>query len=241
MSEIKLYNEDCIAAMEKISPDTINLIVTDPPYNLGNFMKNRDTNLSKMRDNFFGAAGWDDMGLDEWKKSMDDFFESAAKVMKKGGTLIMFMAIIKVETIIGLAEKHGFYYKTTGIWHKTNPMPRNMNLHFVNSTEAWIYFTYKTRTGTFNNNGMLIHDFIETSVTPNSERKYGKHPTQKPESLLLHFVTILSNKGDWVLDPFMGSGTTGVLAKRTGRNFIGVELDKKYFDMAKSRIDGEIE
>ena len=241
MSEIKLYNEDCIAAMEKISPDTINLIVTDPPYNLGNFMKNRDTNLSKMRDNFFGAAGWDDMGLDEWKKSMDDFFESAAKVMKKGGTLIMFMAIIKVETIIGLAEKHGFYYKTTGIWHKTNPMTRNMNLHFVNSTEAWIYFTYKTRTGTFNNNGMLIHDFIETSVTPNSERKYGKHPTQKPESLLLHFVTILSNKGDWVLDPFMGSGTTGVLAKRTGRNFIGVELDKKYFDMAKSRIDGEIE
>lgn len=128
MSEIKLYNEDCIAAMEKISPNSINLIVTDPPYNLGHFMKNRDTNLSKMRDNFFGAAGWDDMGLDEWKKSMDDFFESAAKVMKKGGTLIMFMAIIKVETIIGLAEKHGFYYKTTGIWHKTNPMPRNNNL-----------------------------------------------------------------------------------------------------------------
>lgn len=241
MSEIKLYNEDCIAAMEKISPNSINLIVTDPPYNLGHFMKNRDTNLSKMRDNFFGAAGWDDMGLDEWKKSMDDFFESAAKVMKKGGTLIMFMAIIKVETIIGLAEKHGFYYKTTGIWHKTNPMPRNMNLHFVNSTEAWIYFTYKTRTGTFNNNGVLIHDFIETSVTPNSERKYGKHPTQKPESLLLHFVTILSNKGDWVLDPFMGSGTTGVIAKRTCRNFIGIELEKKYFDMAKSRIDGEIE
>ena len=239
MSEIKLYNEDCIAAMEKISPDSINLIVTDPPYNLGNFMKNRDTNLSKMRDNFFGAAGWDDMELDEWKKSMDDFFKSAAKVMKRGGNLIMFMAIIKVETIIGLAEKHGFYYKTTGIWHKTNPMPRNMNLHFVNSTEAWIYFTYKTRTGTFNNNGMLIHDFIETSVTPNSERKYGKHPTQKPESLLLHFVTILSNKGDWVLDPFMGSGTTGVIAKRTGRNFIGIELEKKYFDMAKSRIDGE--
>lgn len=241
MSEIKLYNEDCIAAMEKISSDSIDLIVTDPPYNLGNFMKNRDTNLSKMRDNFFGAAGWDDMGLNEWKKSMDDFFASAARVMKKGGTLIMFMAIIKVETIIGLAEKHGFYYKTTGIWHKTNPMPRNMNLHFVNSTEAWIYFTYKTRTGTFNNNGMLIHDFIETSVTPNGERKYGKHPTQKPESLLMHFVTILSNEGDWVLDPFMGSGTTGVIAKRTGRNFIGVELDKKYFEMAKSRIDGEIE
>lgn len=117
---------------------------------------------------------------------MDDFFKAAAKVMRKGGTMIVFMAIIKVETIIRLAEKHGFYYKTTGIWHKTNPMPRNMNLHFVNSTEAWIYFTYKTRTGTFNNSGALIHDFIETSVTPNGERRYGKHPTQKSESLIQH-------------------------------------------------------
>ena len=99
LSEIKLYNEDCIAAMEKISPDTINLIVTDPPYNLGNFMKNRDTNLSKMRDNFFGSAGWDDMEFEEWEKSMDDFFKVAARVMKKGGTMIVFMAIIKVESI----------------------------------------------------------------------------------------------------------------------------------------------
>lgn len=83
-------------------------------------MKNRDTNLSKMRDNFFGSAGWDDMEFDEWEKSMDDFFKVAARVMKKGGTMIVFMAIIKVETIIRLAEKHGFYYKTTGIWHKTS-------------------------------------------------------------------------------------------------------------------------
>ena len=78
-------------------------------------------------------------------------------------------------------------------------MPRNMNLHFVNSTEAWIYFTYKTRTGTFNNSGALIHDFIETSVTPNGERRYGKHPTQKPESLIQHFVEILSNENEMVL------------------------------------------
>ena len=239
MPEIRLYNEDCIAAMKKIEEKSISLIVTDPPYNLGNFMKSRDTNLSKMRDNFFGAAGWDDMEFEEWKQSMDDFFSVASKVMRKGGTLIMFMAIIKVETIIRLAEKHGFYYKTTGIWHKTNPMPRNMNLHFVNSTEAWIYFTYKTKTGTFNNSGALIHDFIETSVTPNGERRFGKHPTQKPESLMMHFVEVLSNEGDWVLDPFMGSGTTGVVAKRSERNFIGVELDINYFEMAKLRIEGK--
>ena len=106
MPEIKLYNDDCIAAMKKVADKSIDLIVTDPPYNLGNYMKNRDTNLSKMRDNFFGSAGWDDMEFDEWEKSMDDFFKSAAKVMKKGGTMVVFMAIIKVETIIRLAEKH---------------------------------------------------------------------------------------------------------------------------------------
>lgn len=236
MAETVLYNQDCIAAMNSMQAETVSLIVTDPPYNLGNFMKDRDTNLKKMRDNFFGSAGWDDMEFDEWTKSMDSFFGSAARVMKKGGAMIVFMAIIKVETIIQLAEKHGFYYKTTGIWHKKNPMPRNMNLHFVNSTEAWIYFTYKTKTGTFNNNGECLHDFIETSVTPLGERKYGKHPTQKPEALIQYFVEILSNSDEWVLDPFMGSGTTGVVAKRTGRHFVGIELDKAYFDMAKERI-----
>ena len=215
--ETKLYNEDCIVAMKKIDTNSIDLIITDPPYNLGNFMRNRDTKLSK---------------------SMDCFFEESARVIKKGGSMIVFMAIIKVETIIRLAQKHGFYYKTTGIWHKTNPMPRNMNLHFVNSTEAWIYFTYKKRTGIFNNQGRLIHDFIETSVTPNGERRYGKHPTQKPEILIQHFIDVLSNEGDCVLDPFMGSGTTGVVAQKNNRQFIGIELDKKYFDIAVSRIKG---
>ena len=77
MSEIKLYNDDCIVAMKKVADKSIDLIVTDPPYNLGNFMKNRDTNLSKMRDNFFGSAGWDDMEFDDWEKSMDNFFKSS--------------------------------------------------------------------------------------------------------------------------------------------------------------------
>ena len=238
MPEIVLYNQDCIEAISKIDANSIDLVITDPPYNLGNFMKNRDTNLKKMRENFFGSAGWDDMEFDEWFNSMDAFFQSVSRVMKKGGSMIMFMAIIKVETIIKLAEKYGFYYKTTGIWHKTNPMPRNMNLHFVNSTEAWIYFVFKRRTGTFNNEGALLHDFIETSVTSNSERRYGKHPTQKPEALIQHFVEILSNPSDTVLDPFMGSGTTGVVAKRAERSFIGIELDNNYFEIAQKRIQG---
>ena len=238
MPQIILYNGDCTISMAEIADNTIDLILTDPPYNLGNFMLDRDTNLKKMRDNFFGTAGWDNLEYNDWTQAMDGFFEQAARVMKKGGSMIVFMSAIKVETTIGLAEKHGFYYKTTGIWHKLNPMPRNMNLHFINSTEAWIYFTYKARTGTFNNNGEVLHDFIETAVTPAGERKFGKHPTQKPEFLMQYFIEILSNENDWVLDPFMGSGTSGVVAKRTGRNFIGIELDKDYFSIAQKRING---
>ena len=83
----------------------------------------------------------------------------------------------------------------------------------------------------------MLTRFFETSVTPAGERGYGKHPTQKPLKLMEHFVTILSNEGDRVLDPFMGSGSTGVAAVKNNRDFIGVELDKTYYEISKKRIE----
>ena len=223
--------------MNKMDDNSIDLILTDPPYNLGKFMKDRATNLKQMRSNFFGAAGWDDLDFAEWEQSMDSFFEEASRVIRPGGSMIVFMAIIKVETIIKLATKHGFYYKTTGIWHKQNPMPRNMNLHFINSTESWIYFVYKKHTGTFNNNGKAVHDFFETPVTPAGERKYGKHPTQKPVALLEQMVLLLTNEGDTVFDPFMGSGSTGVAAVKNHRKFIGSEINPDYCAISMARLE----
>ena len=228
----ELYNDDCLKVLGKIGDDTVDLIVTDPPYNLGEFAKSRAANLQNMRDNFFVAAGWDNVSYDEWKELMNSFFKEAARVSKVGGSLLMFMSIMKLETIIEMAQQHGFYYKTVGVWHKTNPMPRNMNLHFINSTEPWLYFVYKKKTGTFNNDGKALHDFIETSVTPKREKEYGAHPTQKPLDLIKFFVKTLSNEGDLVIDPFMGSGTSAVAAKELNRNFIGVELDENYYKIA---------
>jgi DNA modification methylase len=222
--------------MEKIEDESIDLIVTDPPYNLGNFMRNRQTNIKGMRNNYFCDAGWDDLTFKEWIKKMDLFFEKANKVLKKKGALIIFMSLMKTESIIKLAEKHGFYYKTTGIWHKQNPMPRNMNLHFINSVEGWLYFINKGKTGTFNNQNKAIHDFIETTVTNGKEKNHTNHPTQKPEYLYEFFINILSNKGDTILDPFMGSGTCGVACRKKGRNFIGIEINKDYYDDAYKRI-----
>lgn len=236
---IILINEDCLEAMKNINDNSVDLILTDPPYNLGNFMRDRQTNLKKMRDNFFGAAGWDDLEYIDWVAGMEVFFEQANRILKKKGSMIIFMSLMKVETLVKLATKYNFYYKTTGVWHKTNPMPRNMNLHFINSVEGWIYFINESKTGTFNNNGRAVHDFIETSVVSKNEKAFGKHPTQKPESLFEHFIEKLTNPGDTVLDPFMGSGTAGVVSKRSNRKFIGIELSEKYFDIAKKRIDVE--
>ncbi|WP_102346373.1 DNA-methyltransferase [Bacillus sp. Marseille-P3661] len=234
---IQIKNNDCITELKLIEDDSVDLIITDPPYNLGNFMRDRQTNLKQMRDNFFGAAGWDDLEYEEWVEGMNQFFEQANRVLKKKGSLIMFMSLMKLETIISLSAQHKFYYKTTGIWHKTNPMPRNMNLHFINSTEAWLYFVNESKTGTFNNNGQAVHDFIETSVTPKNEKEFGKHPTQKPEALFEHFVEKLTNPGETVMDPFMGSGTAGVVSKRLGRRFIGIELNSGYYEISKRRIE----
>ena len=240
MNSIKLINGDCLEEIEKLPDDSVDLIVTDPPYNLGAFMRSRDTNLKKMRKNFFGDAGWDDLEFEQWTEHMKKFFDQSKRILKKGGSMIVFMAVIKVESIIAIAEKTGLYYKTTGIWHKTNPMPRNMNLHFVNSTESWIYFTNVTKTGTFNNKGKVLHDFLESSVASKKEKRYGGHPTQKPEGVIDHFVSILSNPGDVIMDPFMGSGTTGVVSKRTGRSFIGIELQSDYFQVCLKRMADEI-
>lgn len=234
-----LLNGDCVENMGTIPDSSVSLLLTDPPYNLGLFMKGRGTNMGKLRENHFAVSGWDQLETSEWTSKMDEFFKAASRVMKKRGAMIVFMSLIKVQSVIELAVKHGFYYKTTGVWHKTNPIPRNMNLQFVNSTEAWLYFTYGAATGTFNNDGRVEHDFIETSVVPLSEKKLGKHPTQKPLGLMTHFIRLLTNEGEIVFDPFMGSGSSGVAALQLKRKFIGIELSPEYYTVAKRRIEAK--
>lgn len=237
ISKSLLINNDCIEVLKSIPDASIDCIITDPPYNLGLFMHQRGTNLKKMRDNQFAFAGWDNMAFEDWEKNMDDFFFQCARVIKKKGTMIVFMAIIKVQDIIRLATNHKFYYKTTGIWHKTNPMPRNMDIQFVNSTECWIYFVFNAGSGTFNRGGKVVHDFIESSICPMSEKKHGNHPTQKPISIMKQLIETVTNPGDIVLDPFMGSGTTCVAAALADRRYIGIELNEEYYQIASERIN----
>lgn len=227
---------DALTNIKSLPDNSVDLIITDPPYNLGLFMKKRGTNMNKLRQGHFAAAGWDDLNFEKWLLQMDTLFSECAKVLKRKGSMIMFMSIIKAESVIELAQKYGFYYKTVGVWHKTNPLPRNMNLQFINSTEAWIYLVNNATTGTFNNDQKALHDFIETSTINNRERKFGKHPTQKPVDLIKFFIKTLSNKNDVVLDPFMGSGTSGVACRQLERTFYGVEICEEYYKISEQRI-----
>ena len=242
---VKLVEQHCVPVLQQIEAETVDLVLTDPPFALGLFVKKRDTNLGQMRENFFGDAQWDDLTNQEWEALMSAFLEQSFRTLKPGGAVIVFMSIMRIETLIRLAQAQGFYYKTTGIWHKTNPMPRNMNLHYINSTEAWLYLIKPQengrKTGVFNNAGKALHDFVETSVTGKSEKQLGRHPTQKPLGLLQHFIRVHTHKGGVVLDPFMGSGSTGVASVQLDRQFIGVERKREYFKLSSQRIVAELD
>lgn len=233
----KIYNCDCLLGMQNIPNNSIDCVITDPPYNLGNLIKNRGYHIQAMRNNSLANADWDNSSAEDWLFLMDNVFKLLCKKVKIGGNVIIFCNSLKVGDLYNLAEKFGLYYKTTGVWHKTNPMPRNMNLQFVYSNEFWLHFVNQKRTGTFNNDGKLLTDFFSSSVTPKKERENFKHPTQKPLSVIIPLIKILSNVGDTVLDCFAGSGTTAVAAIDTGRNFLGFELNKNYCDMANARIE----
>lgn len=237
-SEVRhtLYNGDCLQGMATIADGSAGLVITDPPYNLGLFMQKRNAGVFRMRKNHFVSSGWDDLDYEEWDVKMRAFLCESFRVLRPNGSMIIFMSLMKLESLIAAAQAAGFYYKTVGIWHKTNPIPRNMKLTFVNSTEAWVYFVKGGPSGVFNNQGKLVHDFFESSLTPASEKKFGGHPTQKPLKLVSHFVELLSNPDDLVVDPFMGSGTSGVACQKLGRKFFGIELEKDYVEVAAKRL-----
>lgn len=234
---INVYNADCMAVLNHFDDNSIDLILTDPPYGIANFAKKRGlgNQTLKNRSNF-SKESWDKYNDDEFLQFMTSFFEIAATKLKTGGTLLMFTSFLRVPSIVQIAEMTSLYYKTTGVWHKTNPLPRNMKVSFVVSNEAWMYFVNSQRSGTFNNYGKLFTDFISTPTAANSERNHGRHPTQKPVSLMKFFVEILSNPGDVICDPFMGIGTTGVACNALQRNFIGIEQNSEYYQIALHRM-----
>lgn len=232
----EIINDDAIKAMQSLETGSIDLILTDPPYGLQPHAAGRG--WGKLRKNSINITKWDNLTDTDFTDLMEDFMAESFRALKKGGAMVTFCSTQKTANVLVAGQKAGLYYKTFGVWHKTNPLPRNMKIDFLHSVELWGYFIKGAKSGTFNSEGKPVHNFISCPTATGKERQAGGgHIAQKPVKLMEHFVRLLSNPGGIILDPFMGTGTTGVAALRLGREFIGVEKDKKYFDIAKARLE----
>lgn len=223
MSDIKkkdgslwLMHGDCLERMKEIPDGSVDLCLTDPPYNIA-----RDNNFNTM-----GRAGID---FGEWDKGFDlfSYIVEVSRVLNKNGSFIVFNGWKNLGIIAEFAEKNGFETKDMLRLEKSNPMPRNRDRRYITDYECAIWFVKKGAKWTFNRQD----DKYQRPKFVASIDK-GLHPTQKSLKLMQELLLIHSNIGDSIHDPFMGSGTTGVAC----RNFIGIEKDDKYFEIAKNRI-----
>jgi DNA modification methylase len=217
---IKLINGDCVEKMGDIEQETVNLVLTDPPYNIA-------------RNNNFTTMGRSGIDFGEWDKGFDLFtyIDEVFRVLVKGGSFVVFNDWKNLGDIAKYAESLGLVTKDMIRLEKSNPMPRNRDRRYITDYECAIWFVKAGAKWTFNRQS----DTYERPKFVASIEK-GLHPTQKSLPLMEWLVSIHSNEKDIVLDPFMGSGTTGLACKKLNRNFIGIELDNKYFKIAEERI-----
>ena len=232
-SHVTIYNADWRELKSHLEQNPVDAIITDPPFGLEEFAKGRNHGRSRLggRANFVDD-GWDKEA--ETREAAYIMLNAALNMLKKGGNLFSFGSFELLGEMVEQAPKP-LYYKTYGVWHKKNPIPINMKIRFVGSLESWVHWVNGQRTGTFNAEGKPVHNFIETGLTPRSEKKHGKHSTQKPLSVMGWAVNLLTNPEDLILDPFMGSGSTLIAAKMAGRKAIGIDIDESYCEMAAKR------
>lgn len=220
--------------IKRIPDNSIDFILTDPPYNLG---KHSTGNIplpgrSAMNND---VAEWDmvDFKPEEWA---DEFI----RILKPTGNLFIFTSYNQIGRWYNCLD-HKFDTTNFMIWHKTNPAPKIFKAGFLNSCEMIFTCWNKKHTWNFISQAEM-HNFLESPICMRPERLSDpKHPTQKPISILKKMIEIASNKSDIIFDPFMGVGSTGVAALELERRFIGIELDKTYFDAAKKRIETKLQ
>lgn len=230
MKNISIHNEDCYQFMKTMPDDSVDLILTDPPYNIAQYSTGNISLPGRKAINN-DIADWDNITIDP-KDLIDDF----KRILKPTGNIFVFTSynlIGKWHQVFD-AEFDTFQFF---IWHKTNPAPKIYKNGFLNSCEMIICMWNKGHTWNFGKQNEM-HNFFESPICMQPERlKSPKHPTQKPVKLLKHIIRIASNEGDIVFDPFMGVGSTGVACLEISRKFGGCEINEKYFNATKNRLE----
>jgi site-specific DNA-methyltransferase (adenine-specific)/modification methylase len=249
-----IYTGDCIKILrEEIDKRSVELIFADPPYNLsGNGLKWKGNKTGG--DWYMVNEEWDKMTTSEYLQFTRKWVEACNKVLRNNGSIYISCTYHNLADVMIVLKQLGFKINNVIVWQKTNAMPNMTKRVFTHSTE-FVVWAVKGKKWIFNyeelkrinpekqKDGSVkqMRDVWSLPLVQGKARLRGKdgralHPTQKPEEMLKRIIIASSNKDDTVLDPFLGSGTTAVVAKRLGRKWIGIEKEKKYIKMAEKRL-----
>ena len=245
-----IFNQDCLEILSHICENSIDMIFADPPYMLSNngftCQNGRMVNVNK--------GTWDkSSGFEEDTKFHDAWIAACRKVLKPGGTIWISGTYHSIYQCGYLIQKNGFHILNDIVWFKPNAAP-NLSCRFFTASHETILWARKDKKAkhTFNydemKNGLFPEDKMKKEnsqmrsvwsipAPKNAEKEFGRHPTQKPLDLLLRIIRASTNPGDIILDPFNGSGTTGIAAALTGnRYYIGCEIDVNYCELTVKRL-----
>jgi len=243
----QIIHGDCVEILASLPENSVDLIFADPPYNLqlrNDLYRPNMTKVDAVND------GWDKFGgFAEYDEFTREWLSASQRVLKETGTLWVIGSYHNIYRVGAIMQNLGFWFLNDIVWIKSNPMPNFRGVRFTNAHETMIWAQKKKGAKyTFNHQSMkALNDDLQMRSDWNLNLATGRqriksngakaHSTQKPEALLYRVIMASSNPGDVVLDPFFGSGTTGAVAKKLGRNWIGIERDKKYIKIAQKRID----
>lgn len=237
-NKTKLIQEDAFEYLSSLDNNSIDVIVTDPPYFLSN-------------DGFSNSGGhMVSVNKGPWDKSespeifYSNLIDEIDRVLTFNGTFWIFGSMHNIYLLGYLINKKGFKILNNITWQKSNPAPNLSRRMFTHSTETILWVKRENSKYLFNydlmkniNNNKQMKDVWTTSNTSKSEKRYGKHPTQKPLALLKRIIQSSTNENSIVLDPFVGSGTTLVACEMLGIKSIGIDNNKEYLDIASKRIN----
>ena len=240
-----LYHGDSFNILKKIEPKSVDMIFADPPY----FLSGGGISCSGGKMVNVDKGIWDKkISIKEKHNFNKKWIGLCYKILKDNGTIWISGTMHNIYSIGMALEEEGFKIINNITWKKLNPPPNISCRFFVHSTETilWAKKDIKNAKHKFNyalmrkiNGNKQMKDVWETSLTKPSEKKYGKHPTQKPLEILEKIILSSTDEGDLILDPFNGSGTTGIAASRLNRKYIGIEQEIEYLDLTIRRKEGK--
>lgn len=243
--DFKLLHGDALLLLKKIEPQSIDMIFADPPY----FLSGDGITCSGGKMVSVNKGKWDEkISIKEKHQFNKKWIRACKNVLKDDGTIWISGTMHNIYSIGMALEEEGFKIINNITWKKLNPPPNISCRTFVHSTETvlWAKKDMPKVKHKFNydimkklNNNKQMKDVWETSLTKPSEKKCGKHPTQKPIELLEKIILASTDENDLILDPFNGSGTTGIVANRLKRKYIGIEKEKGYLDLTIRRKESD--